>query len=113
MNTENITRVRRLDLNTVLYSGSAYQSQGSSAAGHWIISDISITYHLWKTPIVFGVKMLMVNVTGQGSLLLLTIAFLDDNSCLIDQSYSCSTYISLITHRRSLLVLWSKGRRLR
>ena len=36
MNTENITRVRRLDLNTVLYSGSAYQSQGSSAAGHWI-----------------------------------------------------------------------------
>ena len=37
MNTENITRVRWLDLNTVLYSGSAYQSQGSSAAGHWII----------------------------------------------------------------------------
>ena len=36
MNTENITRVRWLDLNTVLYSGSAYQSQGSSAAGHWI-----------------------------------------------------------------------------
>ena len=36
MNTENITRVRQLDLNTVLYSGSAYQSQGSSAAGHWI-----------------------------------------------------------------------------
>ena len=36
MNTENITGVRWLDLNTVLYSGSAYQSQGSSAAGHWI-----------------------------------------------------------------------------
>ena len=36
MNTENITRSRWLDLNTVLYSGSAYQSQGSSAAGHWI-----------------------------------------------------------------------------
>ena len=41
MNTENITRVRRLDLNTVLYSGSAYQSQGSSAAGHWIILYIT------------------------------------------------------------------------
>ena len=41
MNTENITRVRRLDLNTVLYSGSAYQSQGSSAAGHWITDSIS------------------------------------------------------------------------
>ena len=40
MNTENITRVRRLDLNTVLYSGSAYQSQGSSAAGHWINTNI-------------------------------------------------------------------------
>ena len=36
MNTENITGVRRVDLNTVLYSGSAYQSQGSSAAVHWI-----------------------------------------------------------------------------
>ena len=42
MNTENITRVRRLDLNTVLYSGSAYQSQGSSAAGHWINNDMDI-----------------------------------------------------------------------
>ena len=40
MNTENITRVPWLHLNTVLYSGSAYQSQGSSAAGHWIISVI-------------------------------------------------------------------------
>ena len=37
MNMENITRVWRLDLNTFLYSGSAYQSQGSSAAGHWIM----------------------------------------------------------------------------
>ena len=36
MNSENIIWVRRLDLNTVLYSGSAYQAQGSSAAGHWI-----------------------------------------------------------------------------
>ena len=42
MNTENITRVRRLDLNTVLYSGSAYQSQGSSAAGHWININIQV-----------------------------------------------------------------------
>ena len=42
MNTENITRVRRLDLNTVLYSGSAYQSQGSSAAGHWINNYIPL-----------------------------------------------------------------------
>ena len=41
MNTENITQVRRLDLNTVLYSRSAYQSQGSSAAGHWI----NVYYH--------------------------------------------------------------------
>ena len=41
MNTENITRVGRLDLNTVLYSGSAYQSQGSSAAGHWIKTNIT------------------------------------------------------------------------
>ena len=41
MNTENIIRVRRLDLNTVLYSGLAYQSQGSSAAGHWINTDIN------------------------------------------------------------------------
>ena len=45
MNTENITRVWRLDLNTVLYSGSAYQSQGSSAAGHWIKYNI----HLYIT----------------------------------------------------------------
>ena len=42
MNTENITRVRRLDVNTVLYSGSAYQSQGSSAAGHWITDNIHL-----------------------------------------------------------------------
>ena len=43
MNTENITRVRQLDLNTVLYSRSAYQSQGSSAAGHWI--NVYMTEH--------------------------------------------------------------------
>ena len=45
MNMENITRVRRLDLNTVLYSGSAYQSQGSSAAGHWIRVYIPVLKH--------------------------------------------------------------------
>ena len=46
MNTGNITRVRRLDRNTVLYSGSAYQSQGSSAAGHWIKVSIQVTQTL-------------------------------------------------------------------
>ena len=56
MNTENITWVwwldlntvlysGSLDLNTVLYSGSAYQSQGSSAAGHWIMCSIYV--HLY------------------------------------------------------------------
>ena len=51
MNTENITRVRRLDLNTGLYSGSAYQSQGSSAAGHWINIYIYICEAIRSNPV--------------------------------------------------------------
>ena len=42
--------VRRLDLNTVLYSGSAYQSQGSSEAGHWINVNI-----IWSTICIYQV----------------------------------------------------------
>ena len=51
MNMENITRVRRLDLNTVLYSGSANQSQGSSAAGHWIKYDT--TFFMESPKVIF------------------------------------------------------------
>ena len=61
MNTENITRVRRLDLDTVLYSGSAYQSQGSSAAGHWIIvymEDLCFRIFLHEIDFIFHVILL-------------------------------------------------------
>ena len=65
MNTENITRVRRLDLNTVLYSGSAYQSQGSSAAGHWIntcTALILVNYNQVEEPQCYNITCYFANV---------------------------------------------------